>query len=176
MTGDNIQLLPCPFCGSTDLVIRPDKAEDDNDRIYAYHVSCKTCSARGRNLYPVCWCESEQQAVEAWNDRVIPATIPGDCDRVQLSTTALLHIHRELERISNIKNHISGLLTPVQRCKEEGLLTRRELKALERVIGFAFSYRQQLSEESQEDIGLADDVYHRLKVSLQQDSKGGKKE
>lgn len=45
-------------------------------------------------------------------------------------------------------------------------LNERNVKALERVIGFVFSYRTDLSEESQEDLKLADDLYHVLKKEL----------
>jgi response regulator RpfG family c-di-GMP phosphodiesterase len=48
------------------------------------------------------------------------------------------------------------------------VLTERNIKALERVIGFAFSYRPDLSKESQEDIRIADDLYHELKKELRQ--------
>lgn len=109
------QSLPCPFCGSTDLSVEPDKTEDDNDRIYAYHVFCHDCQARGRNEYPISWCESEQAAIEAWNDRFVPATIPSEKEnRVQLSTDALFIIRRELDTLQNIKEHIDDLLTPIQ--------------------------------------------------------------
>ncbi|MFA5247896.1 MAG: Lar family restriction alleviation protein [Candidatus Paceibacterota bacterium] len=116
MIDKNEKLLPCPFCGSNDLEIVPDLAEDDNNRIYAYHVFCKDCYARGRNLYPHCWCESEQQAIEAWNNRFIPAMIPDEVDdnRVQLSTDALFIIRRELMNSENIIKHINDLLTPIQ--------------------------------------------------------------
>jgi len=89
MTPQHLQeidnLLPCPFCGGNDLKVLPDCAEDDNNRIYAYHVFCQDCHARGRNHYPISYCESERAAKEAWNDRFVPATIPGN----ELSTTAL---------------------------------------------------------------------------------------
>jgi Lar family restriction alleviation protein len=120
MINKNDKLLPCPFCGSKDLELFPDLAKDDDDRIYAYHVFCNDCHARGRNNYPISWCESKQEAMEAWNDRFIPATIPSeDGDRIQLSTTALLHIHKELFRIVDIKNHIDDLLTPIQMTKKK---------------------------------------------------------
>ena len=39
----------------------------------------------------------------------------------------------------------------------------RELKALKRVIGFAFSFRDTLSNESKEDLKIVDDLYHKFK-------------
>lgn len=62
-------LLPCPFCRGTDLVYRKDYAEDDPGRWYAIHVFCTDCHAHGRNNYPIGWCEDEQMAADAWNDR-----------------------------------------------------------------------------------------------------------
>jgi Lar family restriction alleviation protein len=115
------ELLPCPFCGGKDLVIREDKSgdepEDDptDQRTYAYHVFCRGCHAHGRNNYPIGWCESEQAAIEAWNDRFIPATVPGEAeDRLMISSTAMLHIRNELDRIVNMTDHIQDLLTPIQ--------------------------------------------------------------
>ncbi len=65
-------ILPCPFCGNEkDFKIVPEYAEDDPTWIVTYHVYCKWCHARGRNCYPIGWCESEQAAIEAWNDRTI---------------------------------------------------------------------------------------------------------
>jgi len=118
MTKDKVkpELLPCPFCGraGNDLFFGQDHSEEYNNRVYAYHVECH-CGARGRNLYPICWVETEDHAIEAWNDRFIPATIPGtEEDRVQITTDALLHIRRELERIDAIKKHIDDLLTPIK--------------------------------------------------------------
>lgn len=114
------QPLPCPFCGNTKLIIEPDRAEDDNGRIYAYHVYCPDCHARGRNMYPICWCESEQEAIEAWNDRFIPATIHREKEnRVKLSIDALFVIRRELDNIQNMKNHIDDLLTPIRMTNEK---------------------------------------------------------
>lgn len=64
------KMLPCPFCGRVDLKIEPDRSEDDNDRVYAFHVYCPDCHASGGNMYPSCWCETPAQAIERWNDRV----------------------------------------------------------------------------------------------------------
>jgi Lar family restriction alleviation protein len=121
MIKQSAELLPCPFCGSNDLEIIPDLAKDDNNRIYAYHVFCRDCHARGRNNFPICWCESEQQAIEAWNDRFIPAMIRDEDNnnRVKLSTDALFIIRKELQNSSNIINHINDLLTPIQMFSEK---------------------------------------------------------
>lgn len=111
--------LPCPFCGRTkELSIEEDISEDDNDtHAYACHVLCG-CGARGRNLYPIGWVESDGQAIEAWNDRFIPATIPGkEEDRVEVSTDNLSHIHRELNRISAVTKNIEKMLTPIKMVK-----------------------------------------------------------
>lgn len=62
-------LLPCPFCGGTDLVYRQDEAEDEPGHFYAWHVFCRDCHCHGRNNFPIGWCESEQAAAEAWNLR-----------------------------------------------------------------------------------------------------------
>lgn len=64
------ELLPCPFCGTSDaLHIFEDKSEDDPNWTIAYHVECGHCGCHGRNNYPIGWCESEQEAREAWNHR-----------------------------------------------------------------------------------------------------------
>jgi Lar family restriction alleviation protein len=113
--NDQSKLLPCPFCGRNDLVIREDKSEDGDSTItYAYYVFCRDCHCHGRNNYPIGWCESEQAAIEAWNDRFIPVTVPGENDRLMVSSTAMLHIHGELDRIVNMTDHIHDLLTPIQ--------------------------------------------------------------
>jgi Lar family restriction alleviation protein len=113
------KFLPCPFCGRTeDLSVEEDISEDNDKHAYACHVSCGCCGARGRNNYPIGWVESDGQAIEAWNDRYIPATIPGkEEDRVQITTDALLHMHRELTRITQIIKHVEDLLTPVKMVK-----------------------------------------------------------
>lgn len=108
------ELLPCPFCGGTDLEIRPEVSEDDSTHVCTFHVFCQDCHARGRNNYPIGWCETVQQAIEAWNDRFVPATIHGEDDRLMITTTAMLHIRGELDRIVGMTNHIHSLLTPIQ--------------------------------------------------------------
>jgi Lar family restriction alleviation protein len=113
------ELLPCPFCGSNkDLSIEEDMSEEDGDKhAYACHVRCG-CGARGRNLYPICWVESDGHAIEAWNDRFIPSTIPGkEEDRVQVSMDALIIINSELNDIERITKTIVKQLTPVKMVK-----------------------------------------------------------
>jgi len=62
--------IACPFCGLDDaLKVFPDYSEDEPDHIIAYHVKCRHCGARGRNNYPIGWCESEEAAWEAWLHR-----------------------------------------------------------------------------------------------------------
>jgi hypothetical protein len=67
--------------------------------------------------------------------------------------------HKEQHPLAKVK---------CERENRERVLTTRNIKALKRVIGFAFSYREQLSEESQEDLKLADDLYHHLKKELRE--------
>lgn len=70
---DGVQhLAPCPFCHGTDLVYRKDYAEDDPTHAYAIHVFCQDCHTHGRNNYPIGWCETEEMAADAWNDREPP--------------------------------------------------------------------------------------------------------
>lgn len=63
------KLAPCPFCGGNNLIVRKDFSEDEMTSWYAMHVFCTDCHARGRNNYPIGWCESERAASDAWNDR-----------------------------------------------------------------------------------------------------------
>jgi len=70
----NTKLLPCPFCCGSDLTVQKDFSEDDPTQWISMHVFCRGCYARGRNHYRIGWCESEQAAVEAWNDRSGPST------------------------------------------------------------------------------------------------------
>lgn len=65
-------LSPCPFCYGRNLVYRKDYAEDDPGHAYAIHVFCQDCHAHGRNNYPIGWCETEEMAADAWNDREPP--------------------------------------------------------------------------------------------------------
>jgi len=46
-------------------------------------------------------------------------------------------------------------------------LSDSELKALKRVIGFVFSFRDDLSDESKEDLKIVDDLYHKFKKEAQ---------
>ena len=53
-----IELKPCPFCGSTNVQLRP----TDSNYVY-YHVQCNNCMAQGGARI---W---EEDAVAAWNQR-----------------------------------------------------------------------------------------------------------
>ncbi|MEN6535674.1 MAG: Lar family restriction alleviation protein [Bryobacteraceae bacterium] len=66
------ELLPCPFCGGSDVCVRSDLSEDKPARVYAYHVFCHDCHSHGRNHYRIGWCETQKAACEAWNDRSAP--------------------------------------------------------------------------------------------------------
>ena len=55
------QLLPCPFCGSADLLV--DNLVDEDD----YFVSCSQCHVQQIANYRA------HEAVNRWNQRVCPA-------------------------------------------------------------------------------------------------------
>lgn len=108
----------CPFCGREELSIEEDISEDNDKHAYACHVRCLTCGARGRNNYPIGWVESDGQAIEAWNDRFVPATIPSnEEDRVLISMDALHIIDHELNNIINEVTKVKRQLTPVKMVK-----------------------------------------------------------
>jgi hypothetical protein len=71
-------------------------------------------------------------------------------------------------RLDQWADGISSCCTLPYQSDRDKVLTQRNIKALKRIIGFAFSYKQDLSEESQEDIKIADDLYHKLKAELRQ--------
>lgn len=48
--------IPCPFCGSSNLLIAPNGAES--------HVHCDECGAAGPTA------TTQEQSVVCWNDRV----------------------------------------------------------------------------------------------------------
>lgn len=71
------EMKACPFCNEkTELAVEPDVDETDPSHIFAYHVACQTCGAKGRNTYRIGWCESHHEAIEAWNDRPDHAVEP----------------------------------------------------------------------------------------------------
>ena len=62
--NDTGKLLPCPFCGGTSSkVFDPDGTEQTDGKKWAYTVVCDSCCASTG----LCW--SEQQSIEAWNNR-----------------------------------------------------------------------------------------------------------
>lgn len=75
----NIELKPCPFCGRTDIHIEPNGIGD-------YSVVCghelTGCGASTSDYR----CESEEQAVERWNRRM-----------VERELEALRQQHREIQ-------------------------------------------------------------------------------
>ena len=56
--GDNLQLNPCPSCGSDNVRLE----HEDNCYVY-YYVKCNNCTAKGDSKM---W---EEDAVEAWNQK-----------------------------------------------------------------------------------------------------------
>jgi Lar family restriction alleviation protein len=64
-----LDLLPCPFCGGSDLSVRRDYTPEDPSHWYAMHIFCEDCHAHGRNNFPIGWCECEQSAADGWNLR-----------------------------------------------------------------------------------------------------------
>lgn len=53
-------LKPCPFCGSTNVEVRPDEADEVMFVVYCRHSAC--------HIY-VGFFDDEEQAVIAWNKR-----------------------------------------------------------------------------------------------------------
>lgn len=70
MAEEYCSKVQCPFCGTNDdLKVRPDFSEDEPEKIIAYHVECGICGCKGRNAYPIGWCETEESAIRAWEHR-----------------------------------------------------------------------------------------------------------
>jgi len=82
MANVSVQIIkPCPFCGETDVAVSKDMSEDGS--VYARHVECPNCEARGpiRN--------TADDAIEVWNayrvdqmtviyrDRGVPQSVMG---------------------------------------------------------------------------------------------------
>lgn len=65
--AEELNLKPCPFCGSVSLDIQPvqDLGVQRGAHIWQMaRVYCNACSAGGAQR------DSEQEAVEAWNTRI----------------------------------------------------------------------------------------------------------
>ncbi len=58
--SEQAKLLPCPFCGRTDVWV----LRDEYDNLYVY---CNFCDGRGPRTF-----ESKEIAVECWNQRAQP--------------------------------------------------------------------------------------------------------
>lgn len=60
------QILPCPFCGCTNALVAPTSSREP----VHYTVICTpewglgACGASGK------WCDTEDEAIDAWNRRV----------------------------------------------------------------------------------------------------------
>ncbi len=93
----------CPFCKGRDLSVRPDFSEDEPARIYAYHVFCCDCHARGRNHYRIGWCETPESARQAWNDRPEPEERSADEVKTDRATLKALR-RRVLRAVTTVSN------------------------------------------------------------------------
>lgn len=69
MASEN-KLLPCPFCGGSDLGVGGDYFTD------GLSVYCRTCGACFESVDPV----SEEEAIEKWNRRAVPSKEPPSSD------------------------------------------------------------------------------------------------
>jgi Lar family restriction alleviation protein len=58
------ELKPCPFCGALKLEILTTEDMFDTSSQLAYQVVCVCCETL--------WYETKEEAIEAWNKRVIP--------------------------------------------------------------------------------------------------------
>ena len=65
----NNKLKPCPFCGSVYLSVL--------DYESRYRVECKFCKTRTGI------CDSEAEAIKAWNSRVEPMFSPDEIDEIR---------------------------------------------------------------------------------------------
>jgi hypothetical protein len=65
------QLASCPFCGNTNVTAR-EAADDDRSWLVACDAKSRACPMEVR----VIECFSEEQAIDAWNRRVVPASTP----------------------------------------------------------------------------------------------------
>lgn len=59
------QLLPCPFCGWTEIYIEPDERGSGGQWVLPIHVGCCLC---GVNIMCVD-AETKEDAAEVWNRR-----------------------------------------------------------------------------------------------------------
>lgn len=61
-----LNLKPCPMCGSADVEFCEDTASDHRE-LWAHDVECNACGASSR------WERTREAAAAAWNRRVTPA-------------------------------------------------------------------------------------------------------
>jgi len=77
------KLLPCPFCGGTDLSIETNSVQPDD--FHDAWVNCGECNADGRHAMTLeGWlpskAEAKEEAVVAWNRRAALASRPAEVD------------------------------------------------------------------------------------------------
>lgn len=104
MTTDP-KLLPCPFCGGTDIFIDADEYGSGGQPVSPFHCGCSTCQAEQRG-------ETEDAAIEAWNRR---AQTPYVEERELLEATLPYleagHVHVKM------MDHGVDISQPCERCE-----------------------------------------------------------
>lgn len=66
----NTHLKPCPFCAGSDLKV-VELLLDKEVGFYAKAVFCNDCHCTGRHAVRSGWSETDQEAIEVWNNRPV---------------------------------------------------------------------------------------------------------
>jgi len=105
------ELLPCPFCGGTDI------------RVFDNRLVCNSCSATGPDLGHCVGAKCRADAIAAWNHRApvplpvdAPEPTPGQIDRT--SVFAPSGHKREFVLLASYCGGDDPLCTPQQPCHE----------------------------------------------------------
>lgn len=64
-------LVPCPFCGGTDIYVEPDERGSGGQWVGPIHVGCSAQTGCGAELIA----DDEDEAIARWNRRVPAAAI-----------------------------------------------------------------------------------------------------
>lgn len=66
---NNQELKPCPFCGGTEIFIKPDEVGSGGQWVAPIYVGCDACKCDQV-------ADDQDEAVAAWNRRAAPITQP----------------------------------------------------------------------------------------------------